>query len=85
MISCEERGDEYCVKFEGSTEELLAEICSTLAAMCSEMKAESIDMIYDIAMNFIPGYPKPKEQMLILAGWLKESAEGLTESEGVTS
>lgn len=85
MISCEERDGQYFIKVEGDTEEFLAEICSILAAMCSEMKAKPIDMIYDIAMNFIPGYPNPKEQMVVLAEWLRESADELAESEGVTS
>ena len=85
MISCEERDGQYCIKVEGDTEEFLAEICTILAAMCIEMKAEPIDMIYDIVMNFIPGYPNPGEEMRTLAEWLMESAEELAESEGVTS
>lgn len=85
MILCEERDGKYFIKVEGDTEEFLAEICTTLAAMCAEMKADPTAMIYDIAMNFLPGYPGAREQMLILAEWLRESAEELAEGEGVTS
>lgn len=85
LILCEDCGKQYRIKFEGDTEELLAEACSILAAMCAEMKAEPIDMLYDIAMNFIPGYPNPKKQMVLLAEWLRKSADELAESEGVTS
>lgn len=85
MISCEERDGQYCIKVEGDTEEFLAETCSILAAMCAEMKAEPTDMLYDIIMNFLPGYPKPREQMPILAEWLRESAEDLRDVVGVPS
>lgn len=85
MISCEERDGQYCIKVEGDTEEFLAETCSILAAMCMEMKAEPTDMLYDIIMNFLPGYPGAREQMLILAEWLRESAEDLRDVVGVPS
>lgn len=85
MILCEEQGEQYCIKVEGDTEEFLAETCTILAAMCMEMKAEPTDMLYDIIMNFLPGYPGASEQMLILAEWLRESAEDLRDVVGVPS
>ena len=85
MILCEDQGDQYCIKFEGDTEELLGEVCTILASICSEMEADPEDMVYDIAMNFIPAYPEAKDRMMDLAGWLREAAEELVENKGVTS
>lgn len=85
MISCEERGEQYYIQFEGDTEELLAGTCSIMAAMCSEMDVEPTDMLYAIAMNFIPAYPGGKENLLTLARWLKEGAEELRDIEGIPS
>lgn len=86
MIHIEEvDNDRYNIKFEGDTEGLLEETCTILASICSEMEAEPEDMLYDIAMNFIPAYPEARERMMSLSEWLGESAKELVESEGVTS
>ena len=86
MIHIEEvDNDRYNIKFEGDTEELLGEVCTILASICTEMEAEPEDMLYDIAMNFIPAYPEARERMMSLSEWLRESAEELIESEGIPS
>lgn len=86
MIHIEAINEErYNIKFEGETEELLGEVCTVLAMLCEEMKADPADMIYDIAMNFLPAYPEGREMMIDLSKWLSESAKELVESEGVLS
>ena len=86
MIHIEEvDNDRYNIKFEGDTEELLGEVCTVLAMMCEEMKADPADMIYDIAMNFIPAYPEARDRMTALSEWLGESAKELVENEGIPS
>ena len=86
MIHIEEvDNDRYNIKVDGDTEELLGEVCTVLAMMCEEMKADPADMLYDIAMNFLPAYPEGKEMMIDLSKWLSESAKELVESEGIPS
>ena len=85
MISCEERDEMYDIKWSGTTEEILSEICSILGAVCVELKAEPIDVLYDVTMNFLPGYPDPRGNLMELVGWFNEAAEELRESERMPS
>ena len=85
LIRVEELEEVYDIKWEGTTEEVLSELCALMASICAELKAEPTDLLYDIAMNFIPAYPNAREQMLGLSGWLRDAAEKLVESEGVLS
>ena len=85
MISCEEKDEMYDIKWSGTTEEVLSEICSILGSICVELEAQPIEVIYDIVMNFLPGYPGAREQLMTLMGWFSEAAEELEESEGMPS
>jgi len=85
LISCEERDEMYDIKWSGTTEEVLSEICSILASICVELEAQPIEVIYDIVMNFLPGYPDASGNLMELMGWFNEAAEELRESERMPS